>query len=63
MPHDNRKPGDGNYKYGLKDKSAVEHTLDNFTIEDHPTMVKIFLKDKETVPRSDIEYREDPALN
>lgn len=56
-----RKLGDGNHKYGLKDKSVIEHILEDSTFRAHPAMVKFFLKDKETVPRSEIEYREDSA--
>jgi hypothetical protein len=54
-----RKLGDGNQKYGLKDKSVIEQILEDSTFEQHPTMMKFFLKDRETVPRSEIEYRED----
>lgn len=56
-----RKMGDGSQKYGLKDKSVVEQILDGTTFAAHQSMMKFFLKDKETVPRSEIEYRDESA--
>lgn len=56
-----RKLGDGNWKYGLKDKSVIDQILGESSFSAHPTMTKYFMKDKATVPRSEIEYREDPA--
>ena len=54
-----RKLGDGNYKYALMDKAMVEEILTGLSFHAHPKMTKYFMKDKETVPRSEIEYRED----
>jgi len=39
-----RKLGDGNHKYGLKDKSVIEQILADFSFSAHPLMFKFFLK-------------------
>ncbi len=54
-----RKLGDGNHKYALMDRTTIETILSAMSFSGHPKMTKFFMKDKETVPRSEIEYRDD----
>lgn len=54
-----RKLGDGNYKYALMNKTVVEKILSELSFADHPRMTKFFMKDKDGVPRSEIEYRDE----